>query len=174
MSSAADAIGQRVTVTADAIQAEGMDCADWALTASDAAPQFAADPILTDVHIGPGDGPNSNGDARLGQAFALSCEGQYLSTLYRADDRVTVATLRNETLYVVLERILSQPELERLQAALIDTKFLSGPASGNMDSATREAVRNWYIYRQPDREAAIPATPALTRNLMDGMGVWHD
>lgn len=170
----AQALGQVIHVTPDDIVIDGLGCDAWHLGPVQAAGSFAHDPILADLHIGPNDAPHSAGDARIGQVQTLLCEDERVSTIYRPGPRTVVATLRNSSLYMVLERPLTAPELTRLQAHLIDVKFLTPPASGELDPATLGALRDWYRYRQPDPDLPVPDRVVLTRNLLDGTGVWDD
>lgn len=169
-----EGLGQSVTVTADDIALPGLGCDDWQLGDPQEPGAFAEDPILADLRLPPNDPPQSAGDARTGTVWALSCEGEPVTTLYQAEPRSLVATLQNSSTYMVLERPLGPDELTRLQTHLITTHFMEPPASGALDATTLAATREWYRYRQTDTDLPVPARIVITRNLLDGTGVWDD
>lgn len=169
-----EGLGQTLTVTAQDITLPGLDCDDWQLGAPQEPGGFAEDPILADLRLPPNDPPQSAGDARTGTTWALSCEGEPVTTLYQAEPRSLVATLHNSSLYMVLERPLTDAQLTRLQSHLITTHFMEPPASGELDASTLAATREWYRYRQTDTDLPVPARIVITRNLLDGTGVWDD
>ncbi|MEZ5912348.1 MAG: hypothetical protein R3D84_09095 [Paracoccaceae bacterium] len=168
------ALGARVTVGADTLDAEGLGCADWGLEGDEANTTPGRDPNLADVLLPPVEGPASGGDARIGASYRLSCEGQGVAGVFHADPRVVVVTLANDTLHAIFERPMRPGEVIRLQAALADLKFAAPSATGRLDAPTLAALREWYRYRLADSAAAIPARPAITVNLLDGLGVWDD
>lgn len=169
-----DAIGQVVEVSEDTIRAEGLDCERWTVDRAEGADLFASDPILSDLHL-----PRPGGEpAPAGELFTLECEGEYVSTIYRAGPRVLVATLRNEALYLVLERPLTGTQIGRLRTHLAETKFLSGdaadPEGTGPGEQTLTALREWYRYRQPDQDLPVPRRPAITAALLAGTGVFDE
>lgn len=168
-----EGLGMRVKVAPSDIIIEGLSCDDWSLDPAQGTGLFANDPVLSDLQIGPSDLSDSQGDARLNRLYTLGCEGEYVTTVFQPDTQVVVATWKNESEYVILERVLDDRQIERMQQHLRDTGFLASdqPVDG-LDAPTLAAVRTWYKYRQTNAALPIPLRPAITINLFDGTGVW--
>ena len=170
-----EGLGVQVQVTLSDIIIEGLSCDEWSLEPAQGSDIFASDPVLSDLQIAPNDPPVSQGDGRVNRLFRLECEGEYATTVFQPDARILVATWKNESEYVILERVLDDGQIDRLQKHLRDTKFLDPDQSvEGLDAPTLAAVRGWYMYRQPDADLPVPLRPAITINLFDGTGVWDD
>lgn len=168
------AIGARVIISADAITMDGAGCDKWGASPVP-VDSYLAEPMLADMWIAPNDAPVTQGDARLPMALRVDCEGDYFTTLVRADDRVLAMSLQNEATLAILEKPLSETQAERLRAHLRATHFLDVEVSGAaLEDATLQALRGWYDYRQAEADGAVFARIAITRNLLDSTGVWDD
>lgn len=168
-----EGLGMQVQVTSSDIVIEGVSCDEWSLEPAQGADIFASDPVLSDLQIGPNDPPDSQGDARLNRLYRLGCEGEYVTTVFQPDRQVIVATWKNESEYVILERVLDDSRIARLQQHLADTGFLAPDQSvDGLDAPTLAAVRAWYMSRQSNADLPVPLRPAITTNLFDGTGVW--
>lgn len=164
-------IGKTVTFGPEGLSMDGIGCDDWRAAVEAPSADFMDDRLLADLHLPPTDSPLSNGDKRLSDSYRISCEGEYFTTLFQADRRVIALSWANAQQYLILERPLTKAQVSKLQKALTSTKFYSGRITGIFDTATEAAVRAWYKYRQPNREAAIPRRPAITENLLDALKV---
>lgn len=161
-------IGTRIEITANGPVIEGIDCDDWALELNDQGAGFDFDPILADLRL---PGLDADDTANTGKVYALKCEGQRVASIYMVGPRVAAAVLRNDTLYAIFERPLSADQVTRLQRALKQTKFRDAAPTGQMDDVTLVQLREYYRYRQVDREAATPRRPAITAHLLEGLDV---
>jgi hypothetical protein len=167
-------IGETIRFHKDGIDIAGLSCDSWRIEARDLATiPIAQDPVLSDLMLAPIDGDKSRGDQRENTAFDLLCEQEVVGQIHKVDDRTLVLPWQNSSLNLILERPLPDVQIKTYQAQLKSMKFYDGDLTGELDSATLSASRAWYSYRA-DESLPIPLRPAITENLLDGLGVLHD
>lgn len=166
-------LGKIIRFTVHGIEFEGVSCDEWSVTPSEEGViPIEQDPLLVDLKLGAVDSPKSRGDQQEHQSFHIVCEGEVFSPLHKVDDRVLVMPWENSSLNLILERPLTELQTKTYQMQLKSMKFYSGDITGELDAATLKASRVWYRYRADlDDQMAVPARPAMTENLLDGLGV---
>ncbi len=166
-------IGKSVNFTRNGIEMEGASCDDWRIDRADGPIVIVeSDPNLVDIRLGPNDGPNSAGDQQVHAGFEMICDGEPFGLLHKVDDRVLVMPWANSAINLILEKPLPTTRIKAYQAQLKSMKFYDGALTGELDDATLRASRAWYEYRANLNETQpIPARPAMTENLFDGLRV---
>ncbi len=169
-----DPIGDSITFHKDGIDISGIDCDAWRIEPRDEATvAIAQDPVLSDLMLGPVDSDRSRGDQRENKAFDMLCEQEVVGQIHKVDDRVLVIPWQNSSINLILERPMSELQIKAYQAQLKSMKFYEGELTGTLDPATLRASRAWYEYRA-DGSLPTPMRPAITENLLDGLGVISD
>ncbi len=173
ISEADNPIGKSVRFTRHGIEMEGISCTSWKIRLSDNAVLFVkTDPNLIDLNLRPADSLNSVGDRRAHAGYEITCEGEHFATIHKVDDRVLIMPWANSAINLILEKPLSSLQIKAYQAQLKSMNFYDGPLSGELDAATLRGSRLWYEYRaNPDETEPIPARPAITENLLDGLSI---
>lgn len=169
--SQADAAGGVVNFGTLLTWLDGTQCMDWQATALPEVPFDISDPMLSDVVLGPLEGPTSDGDRRLMTPLNISCGERELARVLVVDPHVLVVTSPNGGTYTVLEKPLTGSEVRRFQTQLKDMKFYLAEPTGVLDEPTRSAAAAYAEYRG----AAYRFEPvAIAENLLDGLGVLGD
>jgi hypothetical protein len=157
-----------VTFGPELLYGEGRTCGGWEAVALEVPPVDIADPMLSDLALGPHPGPASTGDHRLNQGLAVLCDGSEVALLLAVDRRVIVVPSPDGAVYAILEKPLSTDEVRRLQQQLRTMKFHLDEPTGELNEASRKAISAYALYRG----AAYRFLPAaITENLLDGLGV---
>lgn len=147
---------------------DGTRCAEWHAVPLQESPLDVGDPILSDLALGPLDGPASEGDRRLNLSVEIRCGERTIARLLIVDRLVAVTASANGAIYTILQKTLAADETKRFQAQLKDMKFYLGDATGILDEETAAAAAAYAEYRG----AAYRFAPvAVTENLLDGLGV---
>lgn len=145
---------------------DGTVCTDWLPARWNGIPFDMGDPNLSDVTIGPlGD----RADRRSYWLFYIFCEGDVLGSLVVIDVTTAIIPSPNGVSFA----IVSLPPTERLtldiQARLRQERFYDGAPDGAFDEKTRAAVAAYVEHRGA---AYRFASPAMSLNLLEGLGVW--
>lgn len=166
-------IGKAVTFQSTGFAMETRNCQDGAFeSVVRGSIPIESDPNLIDLQLGPSDSPASAGDQRVAAHFNVTCAGRFFSRLSQVDDRVAVMSWANSAINLILEKPLSADQIKRYQTQLKSMKFYDGQISGELDTQTLAASRDWFKYRaKADDSTPIPARPAITVNLLDTLGV---
>ncbi|MEP3279240.1 MAG: hypothetical protein ABJN26_13130 [Stappiaceae bacterium] len=172
LSPVADAIGQVIRLSPTGIEADDMGCDAWEVKPVDLIPRSGG-PDVRDVFIGPVAVTNSDGDKRILQSWAFTCEGTDTIELTQIDPQVVILHLNNSSVHAIAERTLDATTIKRMQKALADVKFYDGPIDGILNEATISGAAFWAEYRMDPDFRLRYARPALTRNLFDTMGVFE-
>ncbi len=164
----AEFLGRHVRFGEDgAIWLDGRRCETWVVAESDSAVLTLDDPNLSDLAVP----PVASDDKRINLAVELVCldaPERTLGYFVIVDSRVLVAPAPGSTVNVILERPLSAAEIRRLQTQLKSMKFYFGEITGALDAATVRSIGYYAEYRGA---AYRFARPAITENLLDGLGV---
>ncbi len=164
-------IGKSVHFNTDGLVLEGIGCDAWQAQKTTTTVDFATDRNLADLHLPYMKRANLAGDKRIMNLYKISCEGEAFTNLYQVDKRVLVMSWANSKQYLILERPLSSTQVKKLQTALKSLQFYAGTLSGQLDTATIEAVRAYYFDLLSTSMIAIPKRPAITENLLDRLNV---
>lgn len=166
------AVGKAVRISPSGIALDGISCEAWRAVEIEPPPKFGDDPALSDLRLPPLPSGKSSGDRRIGRAFEISCEGERFAVIWQADSRVLAMAPQNSHIYLVLERPLGKAAQRQLAKQLIDRKFLKDGHARLMGEAMISALRAYYRYCAGKVGVEIPRRPAITMNLLDGLGVF--
>lgn len=167
-----EAIGQAITFTKKGdLITKGISCDHWEVFASLVPVVNLKDPILADIHVPPTDSPKSSGDQRIGKTYHYKCEDESFLHVYQVDDRVLVIPWENSSRYLIVEKLLSEKQIRKLQSQLKDMKFHHFAPTGMLDDETLKALSSWAQYRLQNDEAYRFQRTAITENLLDALGV---
>jgi len=160
-------IGARVAFGDTLHWLDGTICRTWRAEAAGESVIRVDDPNLSDLTVAPLGEPRGHAPASV-QPYRLYCDGARLAGVVAVDGRVFVTHSPSGTVNAVLEKPLTEPQVRRLQAALRERQFHTGPVTGVMDEATRQAVSRYadhrgarYVFRHA----------AITEALLDGLCV---
>lgn len=143
---------------------DGEVCASWWPTPFKGIPFDLHDPNLSDLIVAPlGDRPNH----RLSLLYRISCNGADLAWLLVIDKRIAVVPNADGTRFAILARPLTGSLISRVQEGLAKAGLYDGSTQGQFDERTKSAVAKYV----EQRGAAYRfADPAMTMNLLDGLG----
>jgi hypothetical protein len=145
---------------------DGKVCADWLPARWNGIPFDMGDPNLSDVNIGPlGDRP----DRRSFWLFQIVCEGDAIGSLVVVDFTTAIIPSPNGASFAIVSLPPSENLMRRIQDRLSERRFYSGGSTGVYDETTRSAVAAYAEHRGA---AYRFASPAMSRNLLEGLGVW--
>lgn len=128
------------------------------------------DPNLSDINLPPLDG-KAPAIEENSKSFKINCtgkEGVFPSEFLKIDERVLIAWSPSGRYYVILERPLTEPQVQRLQIKLKDMKFYAGPATGILDEKTLSAISFYADYRGAKYTFL---RPTITESLLDKLSV---
>jgi len=167
-----DSIGQEITFTEKGgLKMQGITCDQWEVFASLVAVVDTRDPMLADIHVPPTDSPLSAGDQRIGKSYHYKCEEESFLHVYQVDDRVLVIPWKNSSRYLIVEKPLSEKQINKMQAQLKDMKFHHMEPTGTLDDETLYSLSSWARYRLKDTEVYRFKRTAITENLLDALNV---
>lgn len=144
-------------------------CAAWSATELSGAVTNLDDPLLADLMVAAGGGLTGVADRAQIRHFELLCDDATVGVLTRTDERVLVAPTASGLTYIILEKPLSADRVAALQGALQARDLYTGPASGEFDQATQEAVSR-YASSLGGYDLVF-ARSAITENLLKSLGV---
>lgn len=172
-----DILGQTIAFSGEGLEMKGVSCDAWQREPLSGMPINMNDPMLADAVIGPIDSPTSTGDARIMKSWRYVCEGEHVMSLTRVDERVLIIPWGNGVSYLIAEKPIPESGWKALQGQLHDMKFLSAEPTGKADENTIRAISLYAEYRLksdgivPKDEIYAFQRPAITENLLDGMGI---
>lgn len=152
----------------------GQTCELWSVREADFPAITLEDPVLSDLTIPPVDSTTSSGDKRVNMPVDLICQDdgeRILGSFVIVDARVLVASAPPWTVNLILERPLTEKQVEKFQAQLKDMKFYDGEITGALDEATLRGIGFYADYRGSEYRFL---RTAITENLLDGLGVLDD
>jgi hypothetical protein len=145
---------------------DGAVCADWLPARWHGIPFDMGDPNLSDVTIGPlGDRP----DRRSYWLFQIVCEGDVIGSLVVVDVTTAIIPSPNGASFAIVSLPPSENRVRRIQDRLRAGQFYVGYSTGVYDETTRAAVAAYAEHRGA---AYRFANPAMSLNLLEGLGVW--
>ncbi len=147
---------------------DGSTCSDWSIEPTDNLPVSIDDPNLSDTQVPPNDPPITVGDKRQNLGYQLFCEGKFLASLLKVDERVFITPSPSGLSNVVLERPLNSEQILAFQTELKSMKFYDGEPSTVWTQQSLSGVSSYAEYRGA---AYHFNRSAITENLVDGLGV---
>lgn len=147
---------------------DGTTCDNWSTEVLDIVPLSIEDPNLSDTQVPPNDPPVTVGDMRQNIGYRISCGEDVVGLLVKVDERVLVTASPSGLTNIILERALSDEEVLTFQQELKSMKFLGGEPGTAWTEESMGAASSYAEYRGA---AYRFVRPAITENLLDGLGV---
>lgn len=162
-----DPRGERFTIATRSVTLDGVACEAWRVTAEPGPGVMDRDPMLDDLRL-PGLDAT---EPQSGRAYDLTCEGEHVFTMYKADPRAMAIFWDNGASFLIAEMPLTPPQILKFQTQMQDMKFQSGAPSDTWTASGLIGLRSYYGYRTQSKDAYIFDRPAITASLLEKLGV---
>jgi hypothetical protein len=147
---------------------DGSTCENWGIGSSAYLPLNLEDPNLSDTQVPPNDPPITVGDKLQNEALTLNCEGSPVAALVKVDERVFIVPTPSGLTNIIFERDLTSNQILRFQEELKTMKFFDGEPTSVWSEAAMAGVGFFSSYKGAEFRFQ---RPAITENLLDGLGV---
>lgn len=165
-----DPRGQRFTIATRSVDLSGASCEAWRVSSDPGPDVMDRDPMLDDLRL-PGLDAT---EPQSGQTYDLTCEGEHVFTMYKADPRAMAIFWDNGASFLIAEMPLTPPQILRFQEQMKDMKFQSGEASDSWTASGLIGLRSYYSYRTKSKDAYTFDRPAITASLLEKLGVLEE
>lgn len=162
-----DPRGERFTIATRSVTLDGASCDAWRVTSEPGPDVMDRDPMLDDLRL-PGLDAT---EPQSGQTYNLTCEGEHVFTMYKADPRAMAIFWDNGVSFLIAEMPLTPPQILKFQTQMRDMKFQSGVPSDSWTASGLIGLRSYYGYRTQSKDAYIFDRPAITASLLEKLGV---